>query len=78
MKLKVSVKLTEQSNCKNSHSKYAIKGFDRHSPYDVDVAAVLFFVLLLHWFFENKRDTNIKLKVSIELNEQKNGGSAHF
>ena len=47
MKLKVSVKLTEQKNCGNDHHKYAIRGFDGHLPYPVavavTVAAVIYF-----------------------------------
>ena len=78
MKLKVSVKLTEQKSCGNAHCKYAIRGFDRHIPYAVDVyvSAVLFFVLFLHFLFEDWRNTKMKLKVSREWTEQKNCGSA--
>ena len=76
MKLKVSIQLTEQNNCGNTHRKYIIRGFNGHLPYAVGVAGVLFFVLLMRWLFENKRETKIKLKVSGESTEQKNGGSA--
>ena len=66
MKLKVSVKLTEQKNWGNDNRKYNIRGFDQYLSYavDVSVADVLFFVLFLHWLFENKRETIMKLKVS--------------
>ena len=71
IKLKVSVKLTEQKNCGNAHRKYVIRGFDRHLPYAVavavsvaiavdvavDVADVLFFVMLLHLLFEKHKWT---------------------
>ena len=78
MKLEVRVLETEQNNCRNAHCKYAIRGFDRHLPCDVSVsvAAVLFFVLLLRWLFENERNMKIKLKVSRECTEQKNSRSA--
>ena len=58
--------------------KYAMRDFDVHLPFAVyvSVAAVLFFVLLLRLLFENKRKTKMKLKVSKELTEQKNGGIA--
>ena len=77
MKLKVSAKWTEQKNCGNAHPKCTVGGFDRHLPSDfVDaVSSVFFFVLLLHGLFENKRKTKMKLRVSGELTEQKNGGS---
>ena len=57
----------EQNNCGNSHCKYAIRGFDRHSPFDVAIAiaAVLFFVLLLCWFFENIRRMYQKMTSSV-------------
>ena len=61
LKLRVRVKWTEQNNCGNAHHKYAIRGFDQHPTYAV--ADIIFFVLLLYWLFENKRNTNMKLKV---------------
>ena len=74
MKLKFSVSKTEQKNCGNAHSKYNIPGFNRHLTYDV--AVVLFFLRLLRWFFENKCNTKMKLKISREWTEQNNGRSA--
>ena len=65
----------EQNNCRNAHRKYAIWVSDRHLPSAVAVAVygVLFFVLLLRWLFENKRETKMKLNVSGEWTEQKKG-----
>ena len=40
-------------------------------------AGVLFFVLLLRLFLDNKRQTKMKMKVSVKLIEQKNCGNAH-
>ena len=79
MKLKVRFKKWEQKNWVNAHQKYAIIGFDRHLPYDVavDVAAVLFFVMLLCWLFENQRDMKMKLNISREWTKHKNDGNAH-
>ena len=49
MKLKVSIKLTEQKNCGNDYHKYNTRGFDQHLTYVVaiSVSAVLIFVLFL-------------------------------
>ena len=49
MKLKVSVKWTEQKKCRNNHHKYFIRGLGQHLPYDV--AAVILFVVLLSLLF---------------------------
>ena len=57
MKLKVSGERMEQNYSGNAHRKYSIRGFKRHLPSTVSVSSALFFVLLLRWFFENKRQT---------------------
>ena len=47
MKLKVSVKITEQNNCGKNHRKNAIRRFNEHLPYAVDVSvAVVIFLFL--------------------------------
>ena len=63
----------------HAHCIYSIRGFERHltSVVAVDVAAVLFFVLLLQRLFEHNRQTKMKLKVSGKWTEQKNSRSAH-
>ena len=63
------------NNSRNAHHKYLIRGFKRHLPYAV--AAVIFFVMLLHRVFEKRRETKMKLKVSGESTEQNNGGIPH-
>ena len=59
--------------------KYSIRELKRHLPsaVDVSVAGVLFFVMLLHWLFENKQQTKMKLKVSGEWTEKNNSVNAH-
>ena len=62
MKMKVSGEWTEQNNGGNAHHIYAIRGFERYllSAVFSPVADVLFFVLFLHWLFENKRQKQWK------------------
>ena len=71
MKMKVIKEWTEQKNVGDNNHKYAIRGFKQHLLGDVSVACsgVFFFVLLLRWFFENKCQTKMKLKVSVKLTE---------
>ena len=57
--------------------KYTIRGFKWNFPSAFDVASVIFFVLLLPSMFENKRQTEMKLKGSVKLTEQNNYGNAH-
>ena len=58
--MNVRGELTEKNYGRNAHRKYAIRGLERYLPsnvsvsVDVSVAAVLFFLLLLSLFFENK------------------------
>ena len=66
-KWRLAKKIIEQKNGGNDNCKYGIRGFKRNFPVAVDVSVyiVLFFVLSVCWFFENKLQTKIKLKVSV-------------
>ena len=78
--MKVGEKWTEQKNGGNTNHKYGIIGFKQHLPSAVAAyfAGVIFFVLLMCWFFENKRQTKMKLKVSVLKTEKNNCGNAHL
>ena len=79
MKFKVSEEWTEQRKYGNAYCKYAVRGFKRRLLGDlaVAVAVVFSFVLLLRWFFENKRLTKMKLMVTGEWMEKNDIGNAH-
>ena len=79
MKMKFSKEWMEQKTGGNDNHKYIIRGFKWHllGAVAVAVAFVFFFVLSVCWFFENKRWTKIKLKVSVILTEQKNYKNVH-
>ena len=79
MKMKVIKKLTDQKKGKHVNRKYATRGFKRNltSSFAVAGDGVLLFVLFLRLFFENKRRTKMKLKLSVKLREQNNCRNAH-
>ena len=68
--------MNRKNNGRNALHKYDIRGFKRRLPSSVDVAVytIIFYVLLLTWFFEDKRKTTIKVKFSRESAEQNNCG----
>ena len=52
-------------------------GVDVSVAVSVDVSVSVFFVMLLRWFFEKKRQTKMKLKARFKKSEQKNWGNTH-
>ena len=74
--MKVSEKWTEQKNGVNDIPEYGKRGLKWNLP--GAVAGFIFFVLLMSWFFENKSQTKMKLKVSVKNTEQKKCGNTHL